>query len=61
MTDQDKPEPDDQHNTTGIPNGERSDEQADTSSGGAPDNPDEVNPESGTNADGEPIDNPSGG
>jgi len=60
---------DDKQNTQGVPEGERSTE-ADTASGGAPEesgdngqqtSAGEVDPDSGTDEDGQPIDNPSGG
>jgi hypothetical protein len=60
---------DDKQNIQGVPNGERSTD-ADTASGGAPEetgNGDEhtsakdVDPDSGTDENGDPVDNPSGG
>lgn len=60
---------DEKHNTQGIPNGERQTE-ADTASGGAPEESGEgqtgqqsskVDPDSGTDENGEPVENPSGG
>ncbi|GAA4173916.1 hypothetical protein GCM10022287_17040 [Gryllotalpicola koreensis] len=51
---------DQQHDTSGTPRGEQNDEQADIASGGAPDDPDDVDPPHGTNEEGRPADDPSG-
>jgi hypothetical protein len=57
---------DDEQNTQGAPNS--GDTEADTASGGAPDESgdggkpaEKVDPDSGTDENGEPVDNPSGG
>jgi hypothetical protein len=48
----------DPQNTHGTPGG---DEEADTASGGAPEQADEATTEHGLDDDGTPVENPSGG
>lgn len=51
---------DEQHNTQGTPN--QGSTEADTASGGAPDDDEQsVDPNSGSEEDGTPVENPSGG
>ncbi|GAA4188366.1 hypothetical protein GCM10022288_14650 [Gryllotalpicola kribbensis] len=53
---------DDDQNIQGAPNSGSTD--ADTASGGSPDsgaNPDKVDPDTGTDEDDQPVENPSGG
>ncbi|WP_186324472.1 hypothetical protein [Microbacterium paludicola] len=48
----------DPQNTQGTPG---ADEEADTASGGTPDNPEELLEEETTDDEGRPLENPSGG
>jgi hypothetical protein len=51
---------DEQYNTQGAPN--HGSTEADTASGGAPEDPDQgIDPDTGTDDDGAPVENPSGG